>query len=156
MIAGCTGVEAVIRGLFGVIPGRDGSVSFAHNHKADDGPYTLVYPLRGRSWTVTQSDQGLAVRTDSDLDLQLTRKGGTVRIVIDRRRIVIHADAREDGAGKLILGTPGILKNLGAARPELLEVRVNGAKSVRPDPRSLIVDFSSPALDVEITVAPAA
>ena len=59
-------------------------------------------------------------------------------------------------SGKLILGTPGILKNLGAARPELLEVRVNGAKSVRPDPRSLIVDFSSPALDVEITVAPAA
>lgn len=154
VIAGCTGVEAVIRGLFGVIPGSDGSVSFTHNHKADDGPYTLIYPFRGRSWTVTQSSGGLAVRTDSDFELQLARKGGSVRITLDNRRIVIHAEAREGDAGRLILGTPGILKNLSAAGPELLEVRVNGVRSSRPSSRSLNVDFSGPALDVETTAAP--
>ena len=45
VIAGCTGVETILRGMFGVAPDPDGSLGFAHTHRPGDAPYTLSYPL---------------------------------------------------------------------------------------------------------------
>jgi len=153
VIAGCTGVEAIIRGLFGVDPRRDGSIGFSHNHRAGDGPYSLSYPFRGRSWSITQSDTGLRVRTDLDFDLLLTRNGGAVRVTLDPGNVAIHVSARNEGAGKLVLGTAGIARRLGVAAPGLLSVRVNGVPSRRPAGGTLEVDFKGTAMLVEIEPA---
>jgi hypothetical protein len=153
VIAGCTGMDAIIRGLFGVDPGRDGSVGFAHNHRAGDGPYSLSYPFRGKSWTVTQSESGLQLRTDEGFELELARRGSAVRVYLDRDHIGIHASAREEGTGKLILGMAGLLKTLGVVGPQRLAVLVNGVNSPSPTSRSLALDFDGAAIDIEITTA---
>lgn len=151
VIAGCTGMEAIIRGLFGADPGRDGSIAFSQHHKTGDGPYTLVYPFGGRSWTVTQLDSGLHVRAGGDFDLSVLRKGSTVRVSIDRGRVTIQARARQGGTGKLTLGLAELLKTLGVAGPEELAVRVNGTGRPSPMGKLLVEDFAGTTLDVEIT-----
>ena len=151
VIAGCTGMDAIIRGLFGVEPGRDGTIGFAHNHKSGDGPYSLSYPFRGRSWTVTQSESGLQLTTDEGFELELARPTSSVRVYLDREHIAIHARAREEGDGKLILGMAGLLKTLGVSGPERLAVRVNGVKSPSPNGQRFILDFDGAAMDIDIT-----
>jgi len=150
VIAGCTGMDAVIRGLFGVDPGRDGSIGFAHNHKSGDGPYTLNYPFRGRAWNVTQSDSGLQLHTNDGFNLELARARSTVRVSIGLQRIAIHAAARGEGSGKLTLDATAIVKTLAVAGPPRFDLRVNGVLVPSPAGNKLSIDFDGAAVDIEI------
>ena len=113
VIAGCAGMDAIIRGLFGLDPGLDGSITFAHNAHAG----TLVYPFRGQSWTVSQSSSSLQARSDSGFEVKLAGKSGSVRLRLDRASVSVHVDARGERAAKLFVGTPGLLKHLHASGP---------------------------------------
>lgn len=52
IIAGVTGVETVLRGIFGLELGRDGSIGFSNNGPLKLKDLALSFPYSNRLWTV--------------------------------------------------------------------------------------------------------
>lgn len=132
VIAGCAGMETVLRGVFGLELGRDGSIGFSNNRSDQAQPSALAYPFQGRTWTVTEAAAGLDVRTDDGFASTLFLGDGTLRISLESRRILIEAGARTESQGRLAVSSAYLAKALGARSPKQLAFRVNGAE-VRPD-----------------------
>jgi hypothetical protein len=100
-ISGCVGVEAIVRGLFGARPERDGSIRFAAGRRPQDGPMALAYPFRGQTWTVTQRREGLDVMRDDGFGATLWREDGWLRFQAGPRKMAIVAGTRSGGSGRL-------------------------------------------------------
>jgi hypothetical protein len=100
-ISGSVGVEAVVRGLFGVEPGRDGSIRFRAGRRPQDPPMALAYPFRGRTWTATQRREGLDAVRDDGAAATLFREDGALWFGFGRAGMTIRASARSGGAGLL-------------------------------------------------------
>lgn len=130
-ISGSTGVEAVVRGLFGVRPGRDGSIGFGAGRRAGDGAASLSYPYRGRVWKITQRREGLEARRDDGLEASLSREDGRLRFALPPKAVVVDAGVREKGGGRLEIGLPFLLRQTGARRAAELQVNVAG-RAVKP------------------------
>jgi hypothetical protein len=107
VISGCVGVEAIVRGLFGVEPERDGSVGFAARRLPGDGPMALAYPFRGQTWTVTQRHEGLDALRNDGIGATLWRGDGALWFCIKPEMIIIRASARSGGPGRLGVSTGG-------------------------------------------------
>jgi hypothetical protein len=106
-ISGCVGVEAIIRGLFGVRPERDGSIGFSSGRRPQDGPMALAYPFRGRTWTVTQRREGIDVLRDDGFGATLLREDGSLWFRVTAQSAVVRVAARSGGPGRLIITGPG-------------------------------------------------
>jgi hypothetical protein len=102
-ISGCVGVEAIIRGLFGVRPERDGSIGFSTGRLASDGPTALAYPFRGQTWTVTQRREGLDVLRGDGLGATLFREDGSLWFHATDRELTVRASARSGGPARLTI-----------------------------------------------------
>jgi hypothetical protein len=141
-------MDTIIRGLFGLDPGLDGSITFAHNDHAG----TLVYPFRGQSWTVSQSSSSLQVRSDAGFEVKLAGESGSLRLKLDRASVSVHVDAPGEPAGTLFVGTPGLLKHLHASGPESLDVDVNGERpaQIQINADYLALDVPGRSLNLEI------
>ena len=75
-ISGSVGVEAIVRGLFGVRPERDGSIGFSAGRLPQDGPMALAYPFRGKTWTITQRQEGIDASRNDGFGATLWREDG--------------------------------------------------------------------------------
>jgi hypothetical protein len=121
LISGCVGVEAVVRGLFGVEPGRDGSIRFRAVRRPQDPPSALAYPFRGRTWTVTQRREGIDAVHDDGVAATLFREDGTLWFGFGRAGMTIRASARSGGEGLLAITSPAtvvrVLVNGQVTRP---------------------------------------
>ncbi len=120
-ISGSVGVEAVVRGLFGVEPGRDGSIRFRAARRPQDPPMALAYPFRGHTWSVTQRKEGIDAAREDGVSVTLFREDGALWLGFGRAGMTICASARSGGAGQLAISTPATV----------LRVLVNGTW-VRP------------------------
>jgi hypothetical protein len=105
-VSGSVGVEAVVRGLFGVEPGRDGSIRFRAGRRPQDPPMALSYPFRGHTWSVTQRKEGIDAVRDDGAGASLFREDGELWFGFGRAGMTIRARARSGGAALLALTSP--------------------------------------------------
>ncbi len=98
-----------------------------------------------------QEESGVQVKNDRDFRLEIARPETAVRISFDPGNIAIRATARREGSGNLILGTAGLVRALGAGRPGLLRVRVDGVPFPARRGTAFVLDFKTAALNVEVT-----
>jgi hypothetical protein len=123
-ISGCVGVEAIIRGLFGVVPERDGSIGFSAGRLPPDEPMALAYPFRGKTWTVTQRKEGIDASRNDGFGATLRREDGSMHFSETAQSIVIHASARSGGGGRLTLNASYLVRKFGVKTPDSLVVRI--------------------------------
>jgi hypothetical protein len=154
-ISGATGVEVIIRGIFGVRPGRDGSISFSMGLRPGDGPIALSYPYRGRIWDVTQRHEGLGVRRDDGFQVSLFREDGSLRFSFRPRSVVVWASARAGGSGELTVGSGFLQRYFGLQKVQQLEVDIDGH---RVNPQFIagwilltLKDLEKPGIEIEFT-----
>ena len=123
-MSGCVGVEAIVRGLFGVRPERDGLIGFSSGRLPQDGPMALAYPFRGKTWTITQRHEGIDVSRQDGFGATLWREDGSLHFSETESAIVIHASARSGGGGRLAVNAPYLVRKFEVKTPESLVVRV--------------------------------
>jgi len=156
-ISGCVGVEAIVRGLFGVRPERDGSIGFSDGRLPQDGPMALAYPFRGKIWTITQRHEGLDAWRNDGFGATLWREGGSLHFSETEAAIVIHASARSGGGGRMTLNAPYLVRKFGVKTPESLVVRVASHPAAFRSVDGAIVldltDLGGAGTDIEITAS---
>ncbi|MEN6601319.1 MAG: hypothetical protein ABFD86_02805 [Bryobacteraceae bacterium] len=106
-ISGCVGIEAIVRGMFGAKPGRDGSIGFSAGRLPQEGPSALAYPFRGKIWNVTQRHEGLDVSRNDGFGATLFREDGSLWFNLTPQRVVIRAATRSGGPGRLCINWAG-------------------------------------------------
>jgi hypothetical protein len=111
-VSGSVGVEAVVRGLFGVEPGRDGSIRFRAGRRPQDPPMALAYPFRGRNWTITQRREGIDAVRDDGVAATLFREDGTLWFGFGRAGMTIRAWTRSGGPGVLAINSPATVSRV--------------------------------------------
>ncbi|MGD1100544.1 MAG: hypothetical protein ABSA59_00645 [Terriglobia bacterium] len=154
-ISGSVGVEAIVRGLFGVRPERDGSIGFSSGRLPQDGPMALAYPFRGQTWTITQRHEGIDVSRNDGFGATLWREDGSLRFSETEQAIVIHASARSGGGGRMTLNAPYLVRKFGVKTPESLVVRVANQPAAFHTANGAIVldltDLGGAGTEIEIT-----
>jgi hypothetical protein len=154
-ISGCVGVEAIIRGLFGVKPERDGSIGFSAGRLPQDGPMALAYPFRGKIWTITQRPEGMDATRNDGFAATLWREDGSLRFSETERSMVIRASARSGGGGRMTLKAPYLVRKFRLKTADSLVVRVaNHRIAFRTANNAIVLDLTDlggPGADIEIT-----
>ena len=84
------GVEA-IRGLFGVRPERGGPIGFFSGRLPQDGPRALGHPFRGKTWTITQRNEGIDASRNDGFGAALWREDGSLHSSEREQAIIIHS-----------------------------------------------------------------
>lgn len=131
LIASCAGVDTILRGIFGLEFGADGSIQVANNQAVNSKPAALAVPFRGRLWTVTDSRNGIDLRSQDGFDAAFFRNDGSIRVHLADTRITISLGSRALHPGQLAIGLNYLVRALGAnSRNELLFL-VDGVE-VRP------------------------
>ena len=154
-ISGCVGVEAIIRGLFGVRPERDGSIGFSAGRLPQDGPMALAYPFRGKTWTITQRHEGLDASRNDGFGATLWREDGSLRFSETEQAMVIHASARSGGGGRMAVNAPYLVRKFRLKTMDSLVVRVANHPVAFHAAKDAIVfnltDLGRAGGDIEIT-----
>jgi hypothetical protein len=154
-ISGSVGVEAIVRGLFGVRPERDGSIGFSSGRLPQDGPTALAYPFRGKTWTITQRHEGIDASRNDGFSATLWREDGSLRFSETESVIVIHASARSGGAGRMTLNAPYLVRKFGLKAPDSLVIHVaNQPFAYRTANDAIVLDLTDlggAGTDIEIT-----
>lgn len=133
LIASCAGVDTILRGIFGLEFGADGSIQVANRSlEANSAPSAVTVPFRGRFWTVTNSRNGIDLRSKDGFNASFFRNDGKVRVHITDKRITVSLSSRIAHRSQLTIGLDYVLRTLGAKSKNNLLFRVNGI-AVRPD-----------------------
>ena len=144
-MSGSVGVEAIVRGLFGARPERDGSIGFSAGRLPQDGPMALAYPFRGQTWTVTQRHEGLDVLRNDGFGATLWREDGSLWFQVTPGKLIIRAAARSGGPGRLSVSGGG---------QQWRAVHVSGKSVVPTSTHGRLVfdlpDLAAPGVEVEL------
>jgi hypothetical protein len=154
-ISGSVGVDAIVRGLFGITPERDGAIGFYPGRRSQDGPMALAYPFRGKVWTVTQRLEGIDVSRDDGFAATLFREDGAMRFSESEHAIAIQASARSGGAGHMTLNWSYLTRKFGLKGTSGLVIRIAGRRSAFSTENGFIVidlsDLDPAGTRIEIT-----
>jgi hypothetical protein len=157
IIVGVAGVEAVLRGVFGLEMGRDGSIKVSNNLVDDLGPSAVAIPFRHRIWTATQTLDGLNLRSDDGFDASLFQPGGSIRVSINDARIRIGVSSRTAKPGRLSISLDYLMRELTAQKTDQLVFRLQGTR-MQPQYREgvvlLSIDTTPMEKELQITVEP--
>jgi hypothetical protein len=124
----CAGVEAVLRGVFGLDLGRDGSIGVSNNQLSVSGSSALAIPFRGRIWTVTQTYDGLSLRSNEGFEASFFEHDGFVRVKVSDTRITVGMKSRAVHTGRLSVSLGYLAHVLGVQRPKQLRFSMNGVR----------------------------
>ena len=127
LIASCAGVDAILRGIFGLDLGMDGSIKAANNQSANSGPLALAVPFRGKLWTVTDSRTGLSLRSNDGFDARFFRDDGSMRVHVADTSVTIRLSSRTAHPGHISIALDYLIRTLGAKTKDDLRFRVDGA-----------------------------
>ncbi|WP_213807097.1 hypothetical protein [Granulicella sp. dw_53] len=126
IVAGAAGVETVLRGLFGLELGRDGSIGFSNNRPPALKNLELSFPYSERVWTVRPASDGLHVSSSDGFESAFLRDGGSMLIKLQGASIDVWLRSRSDGSGHLTLNLHGIEQLLHVHESAQLVFRRNG------------------------------
>jgi hypothetical protein len=126
LIASCAGVDAVLRGIFGLDLGTDGSIKVANNQSATSGPLALTVPFRGKLWTVTDSRTGLSLRSNDGFDAAFFRDDGSMRVHVADTSVTISLSSRTTHPGRISIGLDYLIRTLGAKNKNDLRFQADG------------------------------
>ena len=131
LIASCAGVDTILRGIFGLEFGADGSIQVANNQAVNSTPSALAIPFRGGLWTVTDSRDGIDLRSQDGFDAAFFRNDGNMRVHVTDTRITLSLGSRAAHPGRLTVGLSNLVRTLGAESRNDLVFHLNGV-TVRP------------------------
>jgi len=132
LIASCAGVDTILRGIFGLEFGADGSIQVAnHSLESNSAPSAVAVPFRGRLWTVTNSRYGIDLRSQDGFDASFFRDDGSMRVHITDGRITVSLGSRAAQRSQLTVGLAYVLRTLGAKRKSDLVFSIDGV-AVKP------------------------
>jgi hypothetical protein len=126
LIASCAGVDTILRGIFGLELGMDGSIQVANNQAADSETVALAIPFRGGLWTVTNSSDGIDLRSQDGFDAAFFRNDGRMRVHVTGKRITISLGSRVAGPGRFAIEPGYLVRRLGAKSNNDLLFRLDG------------------------------
>jgi hypothetical protein len=126
LIASCAGVDAVLRGIFGLDLGTDGSIKVANNQSATSGPLALAVPFRGKLWTVTDSRAGLSLHSNDGFDAAFFRDDGSMRVHVADTSVTISLSSRTAHPGRISIGLDYLIRTLGAKNKSDLRFQADG------------------------------
>ena len=157
LVASCAGVDAILRGIFGLELGADGSIKVANNQTTDSGTSALSIPFRGELWTVTDSRDGIDLRSKDGFDAAFFRNDGSMRAHVTDTRVTISLGSRTAHPGRLSVGLGYLVRTLGAKTGNDLLFHVDGAaaKPTFAGDRAILSTNTGPATEqqIEITAA---
>ena len=70
----------------------------------------LAYPFRGKTWTITQRQEGIDASRNDGFGATLWREDGSLRFSETEPAMVIHASARSGGGGRMTLNAPYLVR----------------------------------------------
>jgi hypothetical protein len=132
LIASSAGVDAILRGIFGLEMSADGSIKVANNQKVDSEPMAVSIPFRGRVWTVTNSRDGIDLRSSDDFDAEFFRNDGSIRVLATSTRVAISLNSRTAHASRFSVGLGYLIRTLGARSKSDLVFHIDGV-AARPN-----------------------
>ncbi len=126
IVASAAGVETVLRGIFGLELGRDGSIGFSNNRLPTSKSLALSIPYGDRIWSVHLGSEGLHVSSNDGFATTFFRADGSLRIKVQQTSIILWMRSRSAGEGHLTLDLHGIEQLLHVHEPGQLLFRRNG------------------------------
>ena len=126
IIAGVAGVETVLRGIFGLELGRDGSIGFSNNRPPTLKNVALRFPYIDRSWTAHLAAEELQVSSNDGFTAAFLRADGSLRIKLQQTSVTLWMRSRSAGVGRLTLDLAGIEHLLHVHKSGRLVFRQNG------------------------------
>ena len=154
IVAGVAGVETVLRGIFGLELGRDGSIGFSNNRPPTLKNLALSFPYTDRLWTVHLAAEKLQVSSNDGFATTFLRADGSLRIKLQQTSVTLWMRSRSAGTGRLTLDLPGIEHLLHVQEPGRLVFRRNGVL-VQPELASRLVTIetrTSPDEDEQLEI----
>jgi hypothetical protein len=158
LIASCAGVDTILRGIFGLEFGADGSIQVANRSlESNSEPSAVAVPFRGRLWTVTNSRSGVDLRSEDGFDASFFSDDGSMRVSLTGKSIAISLGSRTVHPAKLSVGLDYLLRTLRTKSKDDLRFSIDGV-AVKPTSsggRAVFVTNTSLRRDqlVEITAA---
>lgn len=157
LIASCAGVDTILRGIFGLELGADGSIRVADNQTVDSEPSALSVPFRGGLWTVTDSRSGIDLRSQDGFHAAFFRNDGNMRVHVTDARITIALGSRTAHPARITIGLGYLVRRLGVKSRNDLLFRVDEV-AVRPTfaaDRAVLATNTGPQTEqkIEITAA---
>jgi len=128
IIAGVAGVETVLRGIFGLELGEDGSIGFSNNRPASVTSLTLSLPHDGRVWTVRLAAEKLNISSNNGFATTFFRADGSLRIKLRQESVTLSMRSRSSGIGRLTLDLQGLQHLLHVRELGQLVFRRNGVR----------------------------
>jgi hypothetical protein len=158
LIASCVGVDTILRGIFGLEFGADGSIKIAnHSLESDSEPSAVAVPFRGKLWTVTNSRSGIDLRSEDGFDASFFSNDGSMRVGVTDKSITISLGSQTVHSGNLSIGLDYVLRTLRTKSKGDLRFSVDGVavESRFSAGRAVFATNTSPRREqqVEITAA---
>lgn len=142
IVAGAAGVETVLRGIFGLTLGIDGSIGFSNNGSPSAKNLAMSFPYSDHLWTVHVNPEGLHVSSDDGFVAGFFCPDGSIRIRLQPTSISLWMRSRSSASGRVTLDLRGIERLLHIREKGQLMFQNNGAL-VQPELHGNLLTFQT-------------